>query len=113
MERKGNQSTIVEREPRKNDESMAQPEFFSSLDVFRHFETSPWKLIDYVEMGLSRQNSIPGFHIAQLARRVGVRLKAGVDSFDQLPECFVKPSRFDNIGLILTMARAMFPRPLV
>lgn len=96
-------------------------EFASVLDIFKYFEQHPTRLIDYIETALERGNqdprfpkgnAVPGFHIAQLARLVNMPLKAGDQTFSQLPECFVQPSRFENIGLILTMARALYPRPL-
>ncbi len=96
-------------------------EFTSVLDVFKYFEQNPRNLIAYIETALEKGNqasefpkgnAVPGFHIAQLARLVKMPLKAGNQTFDKMPETFIQPSRFDNIELILTMARALHPRPL-
>lgn len=90
-------------------DSKAKQMFFSVEDVTRFFNENPDRLVDYIEMGILRRVSIVGIHIAQLANKVGVPLKFGSYSYETLPRTFIKPSSFDNIGPILSMARMMFP----
>ncbi|GEM_PF-2749877 len=85
-------------------------EFSSVEDVVKYFKKNPDRLTDYVEMGLIRHTSIAAIHIAQLAGMVKIPLKSGSDTYTALPATsFIKPERFDNIGMILGGAREMFP----
>ena len=92
-------------------EPRAKPVFFSVEDVARFFDENPHKLVAYVEMGLSRQVSVLGVHIAQLANKVRQTLVSGTKTYTGLPRVFIIPSNFDNIRVILNTARTMFPAP--
>lgn len=75
-----------------------------------HFEQNPHKLAQYVQTALNRGDSVPGFHLTQLARIVNLPLvdNEGRTYREQFPmESFVKPERFANIREVLAKAMSL------
>ena len=95
------------------EEPKAKREFDDIADVTRYFEKNPNRLVDYVEMGIARRTSVLAVHIAQLAYKVGIPPVSGKTMFTALPETYIKPERFTNIGDILTEAYKRFPPSLI
>ncbi len=89
----------------------AEPIFSSVFDVEKYFAKRPDRLVDYIETGVIKRVSVVGVHISQLANAVGIPLKYMDREFNRLPETFVSPENFDNIGAIINAGRQMFPSP--
>lgn len=75
-----------------------------------YFDREPSRLVAYVETGLVRSYAVLAVHISALAFKVGQKLQVGKQAFKfGSNDGYIKPERFDNIGLILSLGRQMFP----
>lgn len=96
--------SMPQRAPQATD-----PKYNSFYDVKAMFDKNPSKLVAYVEMGILKDVSLLGVHIYQLASRVGIVLESGSIQYNNLPEGFVDPRDFDNIGAIVAAGKIKFP----
>ncbi len=91
--------------------SKAESSFSGVSDIEKYFFRKPYRLVAYIETGVIKRISVVGVHISQLASAVGIPLKYKDKEFNRLPETFVNPENFDNIGAIISAGRKMFPEP--
>ena len=94
-----NRSGYDSREPK------AKRMFFSVEDVSQYFDKNLDRLADYVETGARKRIPIVSTHLVQLSGKVGIPLLHDGRSYSTLPEIFVDPNGFKNIGLVLRAAR--------
>ena len=85
--------------------------FASISDVEKYFKKCPDRLVAYVDTGVAKRVSVLAVHINQLATMVGISLKCNGKAYDNLPEIFISPEKFDNIGAIISTGHRMFPPP--
>lgn len=87
--------------------------FASISDIEKYFKKRPNRLIAYIDTGVAKRVSVLAVHISQLATMVGIPLKYNGKVYDNLPEIFISPEKFDNIGAIISAGNKMFPGPLI
>lgn len=100
--------SVVKTEGKKD--SKAEPKFFSIGDIATHFDDNPTLLVDYIKMGLRKDVSVLGVHLAQLAGMIGAHLLFEGNTYGEFPDgAWVEPKRFKNISAVLLKAETVFP----
>lgn len=91
-------------------DAKAEPKFFSIGDIVNEFNDNPTLLVDYIKMGLRKDVSVLGVHLAQLAGMIGVPLLFDGNTYGEFPDgSWVEPKRFKNISAVLLKAETVFP----